>query len=133
MMKIDLATRVLAGIGAALCVAAPAQADPNGASSADASFLDALQKADITFSNDASAVNAGKTACGLMNQGQPELDVIQNVTAQNPGISTMSAAKFTAIAASAYCPQFLQRASDNSGGQSQTPSDRVGISGGRRE
>jgi hypothetical protein len=53
------------------------------------------------------------------------------VTEQNPGISTTSAAKFTAIAASAYCPQFLQRASDNSG-QSQTP-DRVGISGGRRE
>jgi hypothetical protein len=130
MMKIDLVTRVLVGIAATLCVAAPAHADP---SSTDASFLDALQRADITFGNGDSAVNAGKTACGMMSQGQPELGVIQHVTEQNPGISTTSAAKFTAIAASAYCPQFLQRASDNSGGQSQTPSDRVGISGGRRE
>ena len=133
-MKVGLATRILVGIAATLCVAAPAHTDPSGGTSGtDASFLDALQKADITFSNGASAVNAGKTACGMMSQGQPELDVIQHVTEQNPGIGTTSAAKFTAIAASAYCPQFLQRASDNSGGQSQTPSDRVGVSGGRRE
>jgi len=125
---------MLFGIAAALGVGVPAHADPGSPDpGVDASFLDALTKAGITFNNGAGAVNAGKTACGLMGQGQPELDVIRHVTEQNPGISTTSAAKFTAIAASAYCPQFLQRASDNGGATTEPPPDRAGISGGRRE
>ena len=104
-------------IAATLGFSVPAQADPG----VDASFLDALTKAGITFSNGPNAINAGKTACGLMDQGQPELDVIQNVTAQNPGITTTSAAKFTAIAASAYCPQYLQLASDAGNGNRPPP------------
>jgi Protein of unknown function (DUF732) len=124
---------VLLGVAATLGVAGPAQADPASPDpGTDASFLDALTKAGITFSNGPGAVNAGKTACGLMDQGQPELDVIQHVTEQNPGISQTNAAKFTAIAASAYCPQYLQRASDNEGNE-PSPPNRAGISGGRRE
>jgi Protein of unknown function (DUF732) len=112
---------MLLGIAAAVGLAVPAQADPGSAAAGvDASFLDALTKAGITFNNGPNAVNAAKAACGLMGQGQPQLDVVQRVSEQNPGISTTSAAKFTAIAASAYCPQFLQRASDN-GGESQVP------------
>jgi hypothetical protein len=118
------------GIVAALGLAVPAHADPNGPDTGvDASFLDALTKAGISFGNGATAVNAGKTACGLMSNGQPELDVIQHVTEQNPGISTTSAAKFTAIAASAYCPQYLQKASNAD--QPATPVQTG--SGGRRE
>jgi Protein of unknown function (DUF732) len=124
---------VLLGVAATLSLAAPAQADPASPDPGlDASFLDALTKAGITYSNGPGAVNAGRAACGLMDQGQPELDVIQHVTEQNPGISTTRAAQFTAIAASAYCPQHLQSASDN-GGNQPPPPDRVGISGGRRE
>jgi hypothetical protein len=125
---------VLLGVAATVGLGVPAQADPGNADAGvDASFLDALTKAGITFSNGPNAVNAGKTACGLMKQGQPELDVIHTVTAQNPGITTDSAAKFTAIAASAYCPQFLQRASDNGGDTQEPGPNRVGISGGPRE
>lgn len=103
---------VLFGIGATVFLALPAQADPgSGDPGVDASFLDALTRAGIAFNSGPNAITAGKTACGLMGQGQPELDVIQHVSEQNPGITTTSAAKFTAIAASAYCPQFLQRAS----------------------
>jgi len=120
---------VVLGIGSSLGSATTAHADPN----VDASFVDALNRAGITFNDSKSAVNAGKTACGLMDQGKPELDVIQLVTQQNPGISTTSAAQFTAIAASAYCPQYLQRATDSDGSQAQPPPDRVGGSGGRRE
>lgn len=119
---------VVLGIASSLGSAIPAQADPN----VDASFVDALNKAGITFNDSKSAVNAGKTACGLMDQGKPELDVIQLVTQQNPGISTTSAAQFTAIAASAYCPQHLQRASDNGGSPSPPPGDGVGVSGGQQ-
>ncbi|HZC10197.1 MAG TPA: DUF732 domain-containing protein [Mycobacterium sp.] len=125
---------VLLGIAATVGLAVPAHADPGNADAGiDGSFLDALTKAGITFTNGPNAVNAGKAACGLMKQGQPELDVIQNVTAQNPGITPTSAAKFTAIAASAYCPQFLQRASDNGGDTAEPGPNRAGISGGRRE
>jgi Protein of unknown function (DUF732) len=125
---------VLFGIAATLGFSVPAQADPGSPDpGVDASFLDALTKAGITFNNGPRAVSAGKTACGLMDQGEPELDVIQHVTEQNPGISTTSAAKFTAIAASAYCPQHLQRASDNGGASTEPAPNQVGISGGRRE
>ena len=120
---------MLCGIAARLGLAVPAQADPG----VDASFLDALTKAGITYNSGPEAVNAGLTACGLMTQGQPELDVVQFVSQQNPGITTTNAAKFTAIAASAYCPQFLQRASDNGGDTQEAGPNRVGISGGRRE
>jgi hypothetical protein len=122
--------RLLVVLGIVLSVggATPAHADPT----VDASFVDALNKAGITFNDSRSAVSAGMTACELMDQGKPELDVIQLVTQQNPGISTTSAAKFTAIAASAYCPQHLQRASDNGASPSPSPSAGVGVSGGQR-
>jgi hypothetical protein len=107
------------GITSSLGIAIPAHADPN----VDARFVDALNKAGITFNDSKSAVNAGKAACGLMDQGKPELDVVQLVMQQNSGISTVSAAKFTAIAASAYCPQHLRRASDSSGSPSPPPED----------
>jgi hypothetical protein len=118
---------VVVGVASSLGSAIPAHADPN----IDASFVDALAKAGITFNDSKNAVNAGKTACGLMDQGKPELDVIQLVTQQNPGISTTSAAQFTAIAASAYCPQHLRRASDN-GGPPPPPLAGVGVSGGQQ-
>ncbi len=122
------------GVAATLVPGVLAHADPNNTDpKVDANFLDALTRAGITFNNGSTAVSAAKTACVLMEQGQAELDVIQHVTEQNPGISTTSAAKFTAIAASAYCPQYLQRASDNGGSQNEPPPDRAGVSGGRRE
>ena len=105
---------------AALGVTPPVHADPDSAGqNLDESFLDALTKAGITVNSRAGAVKAGKTACGLMQQGRPELDVIQLVTRQNPGLDTTRAAQFTAIAASAYCPQYLQRVGDNGGGDNR--------------
>ena len=90
----------------ALVQAAPSGADPG----LDASFLDALTKAGITIKSDSGAVKAGKAACGMMDQGRPQIDVVQLVTRQNPGLDTTRAAQFTAIAASAYCPEHLQHA-----------------------
>ena len=87
-------------------VAGVAVADPG----LDATFLDALTKTDITIKSPTGAVKAAKAACGMMEQGRPQIDVVQLVTRQNPGLDTTRAAQFTAIAASAYCPQYLQRA-----------------------
>jgi hypothetical protein len=120
---------VLLGIAATLGLAVPAQADPG----VDASFLEALTRAGITFNNGPNAINAAKTACGMMSQGQPELDVIQHVTEQNPGLDTTRAAQFTAIAASAYCPQYLQRAGGSGGESAQPPPNSVSTPGGQHE
>ncbi len=124
---------VLLGVAAMLGLAVPAQADPGVDANLDASFLDALTKAGITVKSRAGAVKAGKAACGMMEQGQPELDVIQRVTRQNPGLDTTRAAKFTAIAASAYCPQYLQRAGGSGADSAQPPPNPVSTSGGQHE
>lgn len=102
---------VLTGLTAMLGSAVPAQADPG----LDASFLGALDKAGITYHNGADAVAAAHTACNLMDKGEPELDVIKHVTEKNPGFTITGAAKFTAIAASAYCPQHLNAVGGNGG------------------
>jgi hypothetical protein len=100
------------GIAWALVSPAPAHAEPG----IDASFVDALTKAGITFNDPGNAVEAGHAACDLIAQGKPGIQVVQLVQQQNSGISTVSAAKFTAIAVSAYCPQYVQQVG-GSGGQ----------------
>jgi hypothetical protein len=122
--------RLLVTLGIALSLGSgtPVHADQG----LDASFLDALTRAGLTVLSRPGAVKDGKAACGMMEQGQPELDVIQHVSKQNPGLDTTKAAKFTAIAASAYCPQFLQRAGDGGNGN-QAPPDAVGTSGAPHE
>lgn len=108
---------ILLGIAAALVFAPPVYADPSNDAKLDANFLNALQGAGVTFNSGDNAVHAAKSACELMSQGRTGLDVVHMVTEQNPQIDTMSAAKFTAIAASAYCPQQLPRARDTGGNQ----------------
>jgi hypothetical protein len=108
---------VVLALVSALGVAAPAYADPN----IDVSFLDALKKAGITFDDEHGAVTAGKSVCKLMNQGQPEVEVVHKVVEQNPRIGATRAAQFTAIATSAYCPQYLQPAGDDGGSPPPAP------------
>jgi Protein of unknown function (DUF732) len=99
---------VLASLAAVIGAATPAQADPNGNDSGpDASFLAALDNAGITYQSRDGAVEAGKRACTLMDQGHPDSDVIKSVSTSNPGFTMDAATKFTAIAAHAYCPQHL--------------------------
>ena len=108
---------VLVGIAAAVGVAAPIHADPASDPRLDTNFLDALQRAGVIFNNGASAVNAAKAACAMMNQGSTGGRRRSQCDRTESGIDPTSAAKITAIAASAYCPQHLQRATDNDGGQ----------------
>lgn len=96
---------ILAAVGCLLQIG-PAAADPG----VDAAFVDALSKAGIRFNDPQNAVVAGRTACGLLDAGRSQYDVVQLVVQENSGIGTVNAAKFTAIAASAFCPQHLKRA-----------------------
>ena len=92
---------VLATLAAATGLAAPAHADP----SPDASLLAALDQASIAYHSGADAVAAAKQVCDWINQGQRRSDVIESVSAGNPGFTMSGAAEFTTLAERANCPQ----------------------------
>jgi hypothetical protein len=95
---------VLAGVAAVLSFAATARADPSGS---DATFIAALNNARITYHNAPDAVAIGRRACELMDQGQPEAEVIKSMTQANPGLTDDIATRFTHTAESVYCPQHV--------------------------
>ena len=92
---------VLAGFGAAIGPAAPAQADPN------VDFLSALNDAGITYQSRPDAIGIGQRAWQLMDQGHPQADVIKGMTEQNKGFTNDGATKFVQIAENVYCPQHV--------------------------
>lgn len=97
---------VLASLAAVIvAIAAPASADPAG--NPDADFLAALNQAGISPKSGAAAIRIAKKSCELMDQGHSQADVIQSVSAENPGFSVPDATKFTTSAVSVYCPQHL--------------------------
>ncbi|BBZ74118.1 DUF732 domain-containing protein [Mycobacterium paraseoulense] len=97
------------GFAAVIGAAAPAQADPagNNGPGPDASFLAALDQAGVPFKSGPVAIGVAKKACQLMDQGHSQADVIQSMSASNPGFSVDDATKFTVSAVAAYCPQHL--------------------------
>jgi len=103
---------VFAGLAAIIGLAVPAQADPDSTDPGlDASFLGQLNQAGITYSNGPAAVSAARSACNLMDQGQKEIDVIKHVMELNPGFGLAGSTRFTAIASSVYCPDYLGKSS----------------------
>lgn len=92
---------VLAGFGAMISLAAPAQAD------SDRDFLGALNNAGITYKNRPDAIGIGQRACQLMDQGNSEADVIKSMVQQNPGLTNDAATQFTKIAENVYCTQHI--------------------------
>jgi Protein of unknown function (DUF732) len=98
---------VLASFAAVIGLAVPAHADPSGD---DAAFLAALKQAGITYQDPDRAVAVGKKVCDLVDGGMAGADIVKNLQAYNPGFAGNGAAKFTAIAAEAYCPNSLSRA-----------------------
>jgi hypothetical protein len=114
----------LASAAIAVGLAVPALADPPPPSTpddpaADATFLDSLNKAGMSYSNGPNAVKAGRFACDLMNSGTSEKDVIDKLSMLNPGLNSGGAMKFAALASSAYCPDYLTKSSQKT--QSQSP------------
>lgn len=93
----------LACVVTAVGLAAPAQADP----SQDQAFLVSLHAAGITYKDPESAIAAGKMVCDMANQGKKGVEVVAVLQAGNPGLTQETAAQFTAISASAYCPAKL--------------------------
>ncbi len=95
---------------------APAHADPEPGTQLDdaarirnAAFLESLRAAGITYSNPGQAIDAARAVCGLVDRGEPGLQVIADLKANNPGFTTDGAAQFAAIAADTYCPHQLTK------------------------
>jgi hypothetical protein len=97
---------MLLSVATMIAVAAPAHAHADGN---DQSFLVALQRAGLTYQNPDRAVSAGKQVCDLVDGGMTGVDIVKNLEQYNPGFAGNGAAKFTAIAAEAYCPNALAR------------------------
>ena len=101
-------------------LAVPALADPPDPAppdpAADSNFIASLKNAGMTFRKESDAVAAGRLACDMMNSGTSEQDVVTKLSALNPGLNTGGAMKFAALASTAYCPDYLTKSSQKSGG-----------------
>jgi len=103
---------VITSLAAILGWAVPAQADPGATDPGlDGNFLGQLNQAGIHYSNGPAAVTAARTACDMMDSGQKEIDVIKQVMQLNPGFGLSGSTRFTAIASSVYCPDYLSKSS----------------------
>jgi hypothetical protein len=100
---------LLASAAVVIGTAAPAYADPDAK---DQAFLNALSQAGVTFLNPDRAINAGKQVCSLADGGMTGAEIVQNLQDRNPGFAGPGAARFAAIAASAYCPEKLTQPED---------------------
>ncbi|BBU23290.1 Conserved exported protein of uncharacterised function [Mycobacterium xenopi] len=109
-MRVILALASAAGV---IGLAASVHAEP---SSGDASFLDALTKAGITYQNADGAVASGKAVCAMLDDGKNATDVVNQLRQANPGFSAQDAAKFSVLASVAYCPKYMQAGGGESGG-----------------
>ncbi|NDJ90625.1 DUF732 domain-containing protein [Mycolicibacter kumamotonensis] len=106
-------------VGLCLAGAAPGNADPEPVAAPDtedvggavhnAAFLESLQAAGITYSSSGQAIAAAHAVCALVDRGEPGLQVIADLKANNPGFTTDAAAQFAAIAATTYCPHQLTK------------------------
>jgi hypothetical protein len=102
---------LLTSVAAVIGTAAPAYADPDGK---DQTFLNALTQAGLTYMSADRAITAGKQVCSLADGGMTGAEIVQNLQDRNPGFQDVGAAKFAAIAASAYCPEKLTQAEEPS-------------------
>jgi hypothetical protein len=90
-------------------IAAPAYADDGdgGDISNDKAFLTELQQAGVTYQDPNNAVTAAKSVCQLVDDGKSAAEIIAELRNRNPSFQGTSAAKFTALAAAHYCPQYM--------------------------
>ena len=108
---------ILTSLAAIIGMAMPAHAD-----STDDAFIASLQAAGFTFPDPDRAIAAGKYVCQAVGQGTQMSDVVNTIQSKNSALSADKAAKFTAIAANAYCPDALSTTSAPSSAPSTAPS-----------
>lgn len=87
-----------------VALASPAYA---GSAGDDVKFLAALGQAGIGYNSPAQAIAVGNAVCQLLAAGRPAAEITWELVTGNQGINRDAATKFAAIAANAYCPQYL--------------------------
>jgi hypothetical protein len=103
----------LLSVAAAIALAAPAHGDPSPSPTqtpdpaVDADFLAQLRQAGLSYQDPAAAIAAARTVCDLVDSGEQDTNIVNNLQLRNPGFGGNGAAKFTAIAANSYCPHYL--------------------------
>ncbi|OBG35984.1 DUF732 domain-containing protein [Mycobacterium sp. E3198] len=100
---------LMASAAVVIGTAAPAYADPTAN---DQAFLTALSQAGLTYLSADRAITAGKQVCKSADDGMTGEEIVKALQDKNPGFQGPGAAKFAAIAASAYCPEKLSQTED---------------------
>lgn len=105
-MKLLLA---LASAAVMMGIAAPAYADDGdgGDISNDKDFLAELRQVGLSYQDPDNAVAAGKSVCQLVDDGKSATEIITELRNRNPSFQGTAAAKFTALAAAHYCPEYM--------------------------
>ncbi len=95
---------LLAGAALMIGTATPAHAD---VTARDEAFLNTLSQAGLVYMSPDRAITAAKSVCTLADNGLDGTEIVQELQKRNPGFQGDGAAKFTALAAQAYCPEKL--------------------------
>ena len=90
-------------------IAAPAYADDGdgGDIGNDKDFLAELRQVGVTYQDPNNAVAAAKSVCQLVDNGKSVAEILTELRNRNPSFQGTSAAKFTALAAAHYCPEYI--------------------------
>ena len=94
---------------AVITFAAPAYGEPDTGGADESSFLASLRSAGITYKTSDAAVQFARAVCESMGNGEYGPQMVDELKAQNPGLTTDHATSFLAIAAKYYCPQQLNK------------------------
>jgi hypothetical protein len=98
-------------------IAAPAYADDGdgGDIGNDKDFLAELRQVGVTYQDPDNAVAAAKSVCQLVDDGKSVAEILTELRNRNPSFQGTSAAKFTALAAAHYCPEYMSGGGLNDG------------------
>jgi hypothetical protein len=97
----------LFGIGALIAFASPAYGEPAPSGPDDAGFLDSVRTAGLTYTDSQRAIAFAKAVCASMGKGEAGPQLITELQANNPALTSDHAAKFVALSAKYYCPEQL--------------------------
>ncbi|OBH26740.1 MULTISPECIES: DUF732 domain-containing protein [unclassified Mycobacterium] len=92
----------IASVAAAIGLAVPAHADDT-----DDAFLASLNSAGFTYNDPGQVIQAAHYVCSAASSGTAMADIAKAMTSKAAALTEEKAEKFTAIAASAYCPDAI--------------------------
>ena len=98
-MKVVL---MISSVAAVVGLAVPAHADDT-----DDAFLASLNSAGFTYNDPAQVIQAAHYVCTAAGGGTAMADIAKAMTSKASALTEDKAEKFTAIAASAYCPDAI--------------------------